>query len=88
MQGVFEIFLKAGVGVSPGTCRPLIGDERGGAGSTGSEGSEGSEGGVRRIKIRRHREYVWGDARRSLDRRLPSYRSLPLAGNAIKLRNR
>ena len=47
--------------MSPGTCWPLIGDERGGAGSTGSEGSEG---GVRRIKIRRRREYVWGDARK------------------------
>ena len=37
-------------------------------------------GGVRRIKIRRRREYVWGDARRCLDRRLPSCRQPSFAG--------
>ena len=48
-------------GLAPGTCLPLIVDERGSAGSTGSKGSMGSMGSesstgvVRRIKIWKRR---------------------------------
>ena len=44
-----------GSGLARGAGRPLIGDERGGAGSIGSEGSTGSTGVVRRIIIGKRR---------------------------------
>ena len=79
---------------------PLIGCERGGAGSMGSKGRAGL--GQRQIlRLSSHcsaftfsnirhftplRMTKWGDARRSLKRRFPSYRQPSLMGKANRWR--